>query len=104
MERTRDEVLLRMRTPVLFGAGGQVVLCPEEPLRQPCMRTGASVLALDISEGNHSRIESVMSLGGQLTTQEFVESYVFPVSGNSSGGMDSVDGPQRAVALRMRIC
>ena len=76
MERTRDEVLLSMRTPVLFGAGDQVVLCPEEPLRQPSTRIGASALSLDISEGNHSRIESAASLASQQSTQEFVESYV----------------------------
>jgi predicted alpha/beta-hydrolase family hydrolase len=72
----RDEVLLSMKTPVLFIQGSRDVLCPLAQLESVRERMTAPNRICVINGGNHSLIVSAAGLRRQHTTQEILESYV----------------------------
>jgi predicted alpha/beta-hydrolase family hydrolase len=71
--KLRDEVLLALRTPVLFVQGTRDSLCPLEELERTRARMTAPSELFIVDGGNHSLEASKTALKAQGTTQAEVE-------------------------------
>ncbi len=69
----RDEVLLALRTPVLFVQGSRDALCPLEDLEDVRARMEAPSSLHVVEGGNHSLEVGVRALAARGETQEAVE-------------------------------
>jgi predicted alpha/beta-hydrolase family hydrolase len=85
----RDEVLLALRTPVLFAQGSRDALCPLADLHAVRARMAAPSTLHVVEGGNHSLELGVRALAAAGETQEDVDARVIEaIAGfvGSSGG------------------
>ena len=72
----RDQVLLGLRTPVLFVQGSRDSLCPLELLDEVRGRMVAPTTLMVVEGGDHSLVVSAKQLKVSATTQEHVNALV----------------------------